>query len=157
LSLAVTVEFYNCRDPNNYPGYPRDRLSVVKYRQLARQVGAFSGFASKSSMDLNNMIFLTGLTFIFRSWICEADGKGKLQGCLHEDPENQKDFALSAKSSEELTGELSVLAIAESTQVSPTIEFWVIFVANRVLFRWDSGIRLQSIKRLTQAYFRILP
>jgi hypothetical protein len=95
-------------------------------------------------MDLNNMIFLTGLTFIFRSWICEADGKGKLQGCLHEDPENQKDFALSAKSSEELTGELSVLAIAESTQVSPTIEF-------------NSNSRVEFTSEANLGYFRCKP
>jgi hypothetical protein len=51
---------------------------MVKHRQLVRQVGAFGGFASKSSTDFNNMIFLTGSTFIFGSWICEADDKGKL-------------------------------------------------------------------------------
>jgi hypothetical protein len=69
---------------------------VVKHSQLARQVGAFGGFASKSSMDLDNMIFSTGSTFIFGcskktfifgSWICEADDKGKLQERLLEDQE----------------------------------------------------------------------
>jgi hypothetical protein len=39
-------------------------------------------------MDLDNMIFSTGSTFIFGSWICEADDKGKLQGRLLEDQEN---------------------------------------------------------------------
>jgi hypothetical protein len=34
------------------------------------------------------MIFSTGSTFIFGSWIYEADKKGKLQGCLLEDQEN---------------------------------------------------------------------
>jgi hypothetical protein len=58
---------------------------VVKHRQLACQVGAFSGFASKSSTDLDNMIFSMGSTFIFGSWIYEADDKGKLQGHLLED------------------------------------------------------------------------
>jgi hypothetical protein len=43
-----------------------------------RQVGAFGGFASKSSMNLDNMIFSIGSTFIFGSWICEVDEKGKL-------------------------------------------------------------------------------
>ena len=46
---------------------------MVKHRQLARQVGAFGDFASESSMDLDNIIFPTGSTFIFGSWICEAD------------------------------------------------------------------------------------
>jgi hypothetical protein len=51
---------------------------VIKHRQLARQVGAFDGFASKSLMEPDNMIFLTGSTFTFGSWICEVDDKGKL-------------------------------------------------------------------------------
>jgi hypothetical protein len=61
---------------------------VIKHRQLARQVGAFDGFASKSSMDPDNTIFLTGSTFTFGSWIYEADDKGKLQGRLLEDQES---------------------------------------------------------------------
>jgi hypothetical protein len=55
------------------------------------------------------MIFLTGSTFIFGSWIKKVDDKGKLQGCLLEDQENQEDFALSARSTEELTRRISVL------------------------------------------------
>jgi hypothetical protein len=35
------------------------------------------------------MFFLMGSTFIFGSWICEADGDDKLQGCLLEDSEHQ--------------------------------------------------------------------
>ena len=34
------------------PGYPRGRLSVVKHRQLVRQVGAFGEFVSESSTNL---------------------------------------------------------------------------------------------------------
>jgi hypothetical protein len=74
-------------------------------------------------MDLDNMIFSTGSTFIFGSWICEADDKGKLQGRLLEDQENQQDFAFSVRSIEKLTGELSRLAMSKSTQASPTIKF----------------------------------
>jgi hypothetical protein len=96
---------------------------VVKHRQLARQVGAFGGFASNSLTDLDNMIFSMGSTFIFVSWICEADDKDKLQGRLFEDQENHEDFALSARSTEELTEKLSRLAMSESTQASPTVEF----------------------------------
>jgi hypothetical protein len=74
-------------------------------------------------MDLDNMIFPTGSTFISGSWIYETDDKGKLQGHLLEDQENLEDFALLARSTEELTGELSRLAMSESSQVSPMIEF----------------------------------
>jgi hypothetical protein len=52
-----------------------------------------------------------------------VDDKGNLQGRLLEDQENLEDFALSARSTEELTGELSRLAMSESIQVSPIIEF----------------------------------
>ena len=51
---------------------------MVKHRQLTRQVGAFGDFASESSTDLTNMIFSTGSTFIFGSWIYEAIDDGKL-------------------------------------------------------------------------------
>jgi hypothetical protein len=61
---------------------------VVKHRQLARQIEDFGRFASKISMDPDNMIFLMGSIFIFGSWICEADDKGKLQGRLLKDQEN---------------------------------------------------------------------
>jgi hypothetical protein len=96
---------------------------VVKYRQLARQVGAFGGFASESSTDFNNMTFSTGSTFNFESWICEVDNEGQLQGCLLENREDQEDLALSTKSTKELTRRLSCLTMSESTLVSPMIEF----------------------------------
>ena len=69
---------------------------MVKHRQLARQVGAFGDFASESSMDLDNMIFSKGSTFIFGSWICEAGDDGKLQGRLLEDLDHHQDFSISA-------------------------------------------------------------
>jgi hypothetical protein len=74
-------------------------------------------------MNLDNMIFSMGSTFIFVSWICEADDKDKLQGRLFEDQENHEDFALSARSTEELTEKLSRLAMSKSTQASPKVEF----------------------------------
>jgi hypothetical protein len=40
---------------------------MVKHRQLAHQIGAFGAIATKSSMDLDKMIFLAESTFIFRS------------------------------------------------------------------------------------------
>jgi hypothetical protein len=39
LSPVLTVKFCIRQSPNNYLGYPRGRLSVVKHQQLARQVG----------------------------------------------------------------------------------------------------------------------
>jgi hypothetical protein len=96
---------------------------VVKHRQRDRQVGAFGGFASVSLTNLDNMIFSMGSTFIFVSWIYEADDKDKIQGRLFEDQENHEDFALSARSIEELTEKLSRLAMSESTQASPMVEF----------------------------------
>jgi hypothetical protein len=56
-------------------------------------------------------------------WICEADDKGKLQGRLLEDREDQEDLTLLARSRKELTGKLSRLAMSKSIQVSPIIEF----------------------------------
>jgi hypothetical protein len=95
------------------PGYPHGRLSVVKHQQLARQIGAFSGFAIERSMDLDNMIFSTGSTFTFGSWIYEADDQGKLQGCLLEDRKDLEDLSLSARSTEELAGRFSHLAMSK--------------------------------------------
>jgi hypothetical protein len=74
-------------------------------------------------MDLNNMIFSMGSTFIFGSWICEAGDKGKLQGCLLDDREDQKDLTLSRRSTKELVGMLSRLVMSESIQVLPIIKF----------------------------------
>jgi hypothetical protein len=96
---------------------------MVKHRQLACQVGACGAITIESSMDLDNTIFSTGSTFTFGSWIYEADNKSKLQGRLLEDQENQKDFTLSVRSTEELTERFSCLAMSESIQVSLTIEF----------------------------------
>jgi hypothetical protein len=73
-------------------------------------------------MDLNNMIFSMGSTFIFRSWIYEVNDKGKLQGRLLEDQENQEDLTLPARSTKELAERLSCLAMSKSIQVLSTIE-----------------------------------
>jgi hypothetical protein len=35
-------------------------------------------------MDLNNMIFPAGSTFVFGAWLCKADNGGMLRGCLLE-------------------------------------------------------------------------
>jgi hypothetical protein len=57
---------------------------VIKYRQLARQIGAFGEFLLESSTDFGGMIFSSGSTFVFRSWICIADDNGRLQSQLTE-------------------------------------------------------------------------
>ena len=61
---------------------------MLKHRQLTRQVGAFDEFASESSMDLDNMIFSTGSTFIFGSWIYKAGDDGELQSHLLKDSDH---------------------------------------------------------------------
>ena len=77
---------------------------MVKHRQLACQVGAFGEFASESSMDLDNMIFSTGSTFIFGSWICEASDDGKLQSHLLEDLGHHEDIFVSVTTTDQVTG-----------------------------------------------------
>jgi len=69
---------------------------------MARQVGAFGEFASESSTDLDNMIFSMGSTFIFGSWICEADDNGKLQSRLLEDSDHHEDLSISATTTDQL-------------------------------------------------------
>ena len=118
MSLAFTVEFCIRRSPNKLPGYPRGRLSVVTHRQLARQVGAFGEFASESSTDLDNMIFSTGSTFIFGSWIYEAGDDGKLQSRLLEDSVHHEDFSILATTIDQITRRFAQLMTSDSTQVS---------------------------------------
>ena len=91
---------------------------MVKHRQLARQVGAFGEIASESSTDLDNMIFSTGSTFIFGSWICEADDNGKLQSRLLEDSNHHENHSISATTTGQLTERFARLAMSDSTQVS---------------------------------------
>jgi hypothetical protein len=60
------------------------------------------------------LIFSIGSAFIFGSWICEANDKGKLQGRLLKDQENQEDLTLLMRLTKELTGRISFLAMSES-------------------------------------------
>ena len=69
-------------------------------------------------MDLDSMIFSTGSTFIFGSWICEADDNGKLQSHLLEDSDHPEDHSISATTTDQLTGRFVQLAISDSTQIS---------------------------------------
>ena len=88
---------------------------MIKHRQLARQVGAFGEFAFDSSTDLVSMIFSTGSTFIFGSWICEADDNGKLQGRLLEDSDHHEDLAISATTTDQLAGRFAQLVMSDPT------------------------------------------
>jgi hypothetical protein len=120
LSLRSPLSSSTRRSPNNYPGYPRGRLSVVKHRKFARQVGAYSAIVIKSSTDFDNMIFPTGSIFIFGSWICEADGEGNLLGCLIEARKAREEITLSMGSVEDLAERFSGLTVFESTQAPTT-------------------------------------
>ena len=91
---------------------------MVEHRQLARQVGAFGGFASECSTDLDNMMFPMGSIFIFGSWVCEADDNSKLQSRLLKDSVHQEDFAISAMKIDQITGRFAQLMMSDSTQVS---------------------------------------
>ena len=91
---------------------------MVKHRQLARQVGAFGEFSSKSSTDLDNMIFSMGSTFIFGSWIYGVDDNGKLQGHLLEDSDHHEDLSISATTTDQLAGRFTQLVMSDPTQIS---------------------------------------
>ena len=91
---------------------------MVKHRQLAHQVGAFGDFASESSMDLDNMIFSKGSTFIFGSWICEASDDGKLQSRLLKDSDHLEDLSISATTTDQLVGRFAQLVMSDPTQIS---------------------------------------
>ena len=82
---------------------------MVKHRQLARQVGAFGEFASESSMDLDNMIFSMGSTFIFGSWIYKAGDDGKFQGRFLEESDHHQDHLISTITTDQLVGRFAQL------------------------------------------------
>jgi hypothetical protein len=95
---------------------------VIKHQQLARQVGAFGGFALKTLMDLDNMFFPMGSTFIFGSWICEVDDDGKFQGRHLEDSEHHEAHAVSATTADRLTKRISQLMMSDPTQILRMID-----------------------------------
>ena len=69
-------------------------------------------------MDLDSMIFSTGSTFIFGSWICEADDNSKLQSHLLKDSNHHEDYSVSATTTDQITGRFTQLMMSDSTQVS---------------------------------------
>jgi hypothetical protein len=93
---------------------------VVKHRQLARQVGAFGVIAIKNSTDFDDMIFSTGSIFVFGSWVCKADNKGNLQGCLIEAQDAREELTFLTGSAEDLAKRFSSLTVSESTRAPMT-------------------------------------
>ena len=69
-------------------------------------------------MDLDSMIFSTGSTFIFGSWIYEADDNGKLQSRLLEDSNHHEDYSISATTTDQITRRFMQLVVSDSTLVS---------------------------------------
>ena len=68
-------------------------------------------------MDLDNMIFSTGSTFIFGSWICEAGDNGKLQRRLLEDSDHHEDHSISATTTDQLARRFAQFAMSGPTQI----------------------------------------
>jgi hypothetical protein len=66
------------------------------------------------------MIFPMGSTFIFGTWVCEADDKGHLHGRLVETLEAHDDLTLLTGLAEDLAERFSGLSMPESTQASTT-------------------------------------
>jgi hypothetical protein len=64
------------------------------------------------------MIFLAGSTFIFGSWICVADGDGRLQSQLTEILPPQHTFVAPAIVTDQLIKKLSQLSISDLTRIS---------------------------------------
>ena len=69
-------------------------------------------------MDLNNMIFPKGSTFVFGSWIYEAGDDDKLQGRLLEDSDHHKDFSILATMIDQLAERFMQLVMSNPTQIS---------------------------------------
>ena len=68
-------------------------------------------------MDLDNMIFSTGSTFIFGSWIYEAGDDGKLQSRLLEYSDHLEDLSISATTTDQLAGRFVQLVMSDPTQI----------------------------------------
>ena len=71
----------------------------------------------RSSTDLDNMIFSTGSTFIFGSWIYEAGDNAKLQRRLLKDSDHHEDHSISATTTDQLAGRFVQLVMSDPTQI----------------------------------------
>ena len=99
-------------------------LSVIRHRQLARQVEAFGEFVIESSMDPKIItIFPAGSTFVFGSWVSTMDDSGKLQGRLEEISADQAAPAICQGPLEDLVqkiGEFFLFPILLGLQIIPS-------------------------------------
>jgi hypothetical protein len=73
-------------------------------------------------MDFDDMIFPMGSTFIFGSWVYEADDEGNLHGRLVKALEAHEDLTLLIGLAEDLTERFLGLTMPESTQAPMTID-----------------------------------
>jgi hypothetical protein len=64
------------------------------------------------------MIFSTGSTFIFGSWIYEAGDDGKLQSCLLKDLDHHEDLSILVTTIDQLIGRFTQLVMSDLTQIS---------------------------------------
>ena len=67
-------------------------------------------------MDLDDMIFSAGTTFIFGSWICKVDDNDKLQSCLMEILVPQASPDMSTTTLDQLAEKFLHLSISDSTR-----------------------------------------
>jgi hypothetical protein len=78
-------------------------------------------------MNFDDMIFPMGSTFIFGSWVCEADDEGNLHGCLIEALEAHEDLTLPMGLAEDLAERFSGLTMPKSTQAPMTADLDLVF------------------------------
>jgi hypothetical protein len=69
------------------------------------------------------MIFSPGSTFIFRSWICEADDDSKVQRHLLEDSARHEDLTISMTTIDQLIERFMRLVMSDPTQISQPTDF----------------------------------
>jgi hypothetical protein len=92
---------------------------VVKYRQLARQVGVFIEHPPKNlmaSFSFTSTMLDESTTFIFGSWICVANGLGGFNGYLAD---SRKPEAFAASRCSDLNEFVNNLSDWTSTRAAP--------------------------------------
>jgi hypothetical protein len=67
-------------------------------------------------VDFDDMIFPMGSTFIFRTWVCEADDGGNLHGRLIKAQKAHEDLTLLTRLTKDLAESFSGLTMPELTQ-----------------------------------------
>jgi hypothetical protein len=121
-------------------------------------------------MDFDNMIFPMGSTFIFKSWVYEADDEGNLHRCLIEVVEAHEDLTLLTGLAKDLAERFSSLTMPESTQAPTITDLNLVsgsdfssesnlgsFGIEPSFFQLDSGTQHQLFKKSIRIYFKSLP